>query len=111
MIAVMELLVKQVWYQNLARVRGMWLRGVRSKISATCPSYTTRLPPEIVEIIIAHLVYDTQSTHMFSGLFLLVQLPSFLFFYLWYLGWSVAKWNPNGEPSLKSPNCLFRTPG
>ena len=56
-----ESLVKRVRHQSLAAIRGIRSRVYRWKISATRPSSTTRLPFEIVEIIIAHLIYDTPS--------------------------------------------------
>jgi len=57
----MESLVKRIWYQTLARIQGTCSRSARPEVSATRPSPTTRLPPEIIEIIIAHLIYDTPS--------------------------------------------------
>ena len=57
----MESLVKRIWYKNLARIRGTCYRGVRPKVSATCPPSTTNLPLEIIEIIITHLIHDTPS--------------------------------------------------
>ena len=58
---VTESLVKRVWYKSLVKIRGMYSRNARPKIPEACPPSTTRLPPEIVEIIIGHLIYDTPS--------------------------------------------------
>ena len=53
-----ELLVKKAWYRTLARIR----RGVVfPESSTTDPSPATKLPLEVVEIIITHLIYDTHS--------------------------------------------------
>jgi len=56
-----ELLIKRVWYRSIARVRR--LRSARSSpdTSTTRASPAPNLPLEIVEMIIAHLVYDTNS--------------------------------------------------
>ena len=55
----MELPVKRVWYRSLTRIGGVCSRGAHTKTSATRPPSTARLPLEIVEMIIAHLIYDT----------------------------------------------------
>jgi len=64
--AAVGLFVKR-WYQTLARIRGMCSGGASPKTPTVRSSPTTpgglpgRLPQEIVEIIIAYLVYHTRS--------------------------------------------------
>jgi hypothetical protein len=55
--SVIELLVKRVWYG----IRGMRSADSSDKISPTPPSPVTRLPQEIVEMVIAHLIHDERS--------------------------------------------------
>ena len=59
---VIELLIKQVSY----RIRGTRSADASHKISPTPPSPATRLPPEIVEMIVAHLIHDRRSLRAFS---------------------------------------------
>src|SRR6266478_6785651 len=56
-----ELLAMRVWHRSLAKFRRMRSGGGSPKAPAACPSPAARLPPEIVEMIIAHLMYDTPS--------------------------------------------------
>jgi len=56
-----ELLTKRVWYRTLARVRRICSGGVSPETSRTHSSPATRLPQEIVAIIIAYLTFDTRS--------------------------------------------------
>ena len=56
-----ELLVKRVFYRTLARVRKMGSGGVSPGTSITHRSPATRLPLEVVEMIIAYLRYDKHS--------------------------------------------------
>ena len=53
-----ELLAMRVWHRSIRRTRS---GGGSPKVSTTPPSTAARLPQEIVEIIIAHLIYDTPS--------------------------------------------------
>ena len=57
-VTAIELLVKRVWYRILA---GIWRMFSGSASPTTRPSYFARLPAEILEMIILHLVYDTRS--------------------------------------------------
>jgi hypothetical protein len=56
-----ELLVKRVLYRTLARIRKITSGGASPETSTAHCSPATRLPLEIVEIIIAYLRYDTRS--------------------------------------------------
>jgi hypothetical protein len=58
---VIELLAMRVWYRSLAGIRRMRSGGTSPKVSAICPFPVTRLPQEIVEMIIIHLIYDKRS--------------------------------------------------
>ena len=53
-----KLLVKRVWYRTLA---GIWRMFSGSASPTTRPSHFARLPMEILEMIIVHLIYDTRS--------------------------------------------------
>ena len=58
---VIEILVKRVFYRTLARVWKMGSGGVSPGTSTTHRSPATRLPLEVLEIVIAYLRYDTRS--------------------------------------------------
>ena len=58
---VLELLSKRVLSQTLAGIRKIGSEGVSPEASTTHRSPATRLPLEVVEIIIAYLRYDTRS--------------------------------------------------
>jgi len=58
---VIELLVKRVWHRTLVRIRRMRSGGVSPDDSTARSSPATRLPQEVVEMIIAYLIYDTRS--------------------------------------------------
>jgi hypothetical protein len=58
---VIELLAKRVWFRSLARIRRIRSVGASLDTPATPSSPATRLPPEIVKMIMAHLIYDTRS--------------------------------------------------
>jgi hypothetical protein len=60
-ITAIELLAKRVWFRSLAKIRRMRSAGASPDTPATPSSPATRLPQEIVEIIIAYLIYDTCS--------------------------------------------------
>ena len=55
-----ELLVKRIWYRSRARIRGIRPGGAPPTCT-THPSPAMRLPQEIVEIVIAYLIYDLPS--------------------------------------------------
>lgn len=73
---VIELLVKRALYRTRAEIRRMRSGGVSPETSMTHPFPATRLPQEIVEIIIAFLTYNTQSPRMCPDLLLLLFLTS-----------------------------------
>ena len=56
-VAVIGLPVKQVWH----RIRGTRSADVYHNISSTPPSPATRLPQDIVEMVIIYLIYDKYS--------------------------------------------------
>jgi hypothetical protein len=58
-VAVTELPVKRVWYRTLASIRRMISRSASPETSTTGPSYITRLPAEILKMIIDHLICDS----------------------------------------------------
>ena len=62
--AVVELLAKRVWYRGLAGIRKMCSGGVFPKTRAT--HRHTRLPQEIVDMIVAYLIYDLRSLRVCS---------------------------------------------
>ena len=64
----------RIWYRGLAGVWRMYFGRASPQVLATCPSPATRLPLELVEIIIAHLIYDRRSL-----------LASSLTCYSWYI--------------------------
>ena len=57
----LELLIMQIWYRGQALLHRLRSGGASSETSPTCPSSATRLPLEVVEIIIAYLVHDLPS--------------------------------------------------
>ena len=59
-ITVIELLAKRVWYRSLVRIQKIRSGGA-SETSTTRSSPATRLPQDIVQMIIAHLIYDKPS--------------------------------------------------
>ena len=58
---VIELLIKRIWYRSLAAIRRMLSASVSHETLATRPSAVTRLPTEIVHMIIAQLSCDMRS--------------------------------------------------
>ena len=58
---MIELLVKGIWYRILARIWKMWSGGASPETPTASSSPATRLPQEIVRIIIAYITYDTHS--------------------------------------------------
>jgi hypothetical protein len=56
-----ELLAKRVWYGSQARIKHLFFTDTSPGNPAACPSPAARLPQEIVEKIIGHLIYDTLS--------------------------------------------------
>lgn len=59
--AAIELLVNRIWYRNIARTLGTSSGGTPSGTCVTRPSPAMRLPQELIQIIIAHLIYDLHS--------------------------------------------------
>ena len=51
----------RIWYRSLAAIWRMCFGHASPQVFATSSSLATRLPQEVVEIIIAHLVYDRRS--------------------------------------------------
>jgi len=58
---VIELLTKRFWYRSLAIIREVRSRGASPETPTTRSSLVTRLPQDIVEMIITHLIYDKPS--------------------------------------------------
>ena len=56
--AAFALFLKQVRYRTPAAIRRMWSGGTSPE---AYPSPVTKLPLEVVQIIVAHLIYDTRS--------------------------------------------------
>ena len=56
--AAVRLLINCLWYRTLALIWWVYSGGPFLKASSTPSSHATRLPFELVEIIIAHLLYD-----------------------------------------------------
>ena len=56
-----KLAVKRVLYRTLVGIRRMFSGSAPSETSTTRPSHFARLPMEILEMIIVHLIYDTRS--------------------------------------------------
>ena len=56
-----ELLSKRVWYRTLAGIRRMFSGSASSESSTITLSHSARLPVEILEMIVVHLIYDTRS--------------------------------------------------
>ena len=71
---VIELFVRRVWHRTLARIRRTHSGGASTETSTIRSSPATRLPLEVVEIIMAYLTYDTRSLHACS-----------LICYSWYI--------------------------
>ena len=60
-VTVIELLINRIWYRTLAIIWRVCSWGLSTKTSTTHSSPSTRLPLEIVQMIIAYLIYDTPS--------------------------------------------------
>ncbi|KAF9643564.1 hypothetical protein BDM02DRAFT_3123277 [Thelephora ganbajun] len=60
-LSAIELLVKRTRYRTPVRIRRMFSGGVSPETLATPSSPVAVLPQEIVEMIIAHLIYDKRS--------------------------------------------------
>ena len=60
---VIELLINRVRYRTLAEIWRIYSGGAPPETSTACPSPATRLPQEVVEIILDYLTYDTRSLH------------------------------------------------
>ena len=58
---VIELFVMRVWYRTPAWIRRMCSGGASLQISTTPSSPANRLPLEVVETIVSHLIYDTRT--------------------------------------------------
>lgn len=56
-----ELLAMRVWYRSLAGIQRMCSGPPPPRVPATRSSPATRLPQEIAEMIISHLIYDKPS--------------------------------------------------
>jgi len=56
-----ELLVKRAWYRAIAKLHKIRLQGTSPAAATASTSPATRLPPEIIEMIIAYLVDDMLS--------------------------------------------------
>ena len=59
--AVVEAVVKCTWYRTLARTRRIFLGRASPDASNAGSSPTNRFPQEVVDMIIAHFVYDNRS--------------------------------------------------
>ena len=56
-----ELLAKRAWYRSLAGIRRTSPVGAPPETSNTSPPPATKLPLEVVQMMIAHLIYDRRS--------------------------------------------------
>jgi hypothetical protein len=65
--------MRRAWHRSRVWIRKMCPGSVSEETSATYPSSTTRLPLEYVEMITAHLFYDTHN------------LACYLTCYSWYI--------------------------
>jgi hypothetical protein len=50
--------IKRLWYRSKAKVKGLF-RGGTSDTHTTHPSPITRLPQELVQVIVSYFIYDT----------------------------------------------------
>ena len=55
------LLINRIWHRTRDRIRGSRSGGVSLRTSTACKPPATRLPQEIVEMIITHHIFDTSS--------------------------------------------------
>ena len=60
-VTVIELFINRIWYRTLAIIWRIYSWGLSTKTSTTHSSPVTRLPLEIVQMIIACLIYDMPS--------------------------------------------------
>ena len=99
-VAAVELLVKRIWHRTKARVWGVHsLEGASPGICTTrTPSPAMRLPQEIVEMIIAHLIKNLPCLHSCS-----------LTCYSWYIA-AVPHLHPTLSVYLYSMHRKFRWP-
>ena len=99
-VAAVELLVKRIWHQTKTRVWGV--RSLEGASPGTCttraPSPAMRLPQEIVEMIIAHLVKNLPCLHSCS-----------LTCYSWYIA-AVPHLHPTLSVHLFPMDRKFRWP-
>ena len=58
---VVELLAKRALYRTLARIRRMQSGDAPLETPTALPSPVTRLPQDVVELIISYLTYDIRS--------------------------------------------------
>ena len=56
-----KLLIMRIWYRIRILLCRLCSGGTSSETSPTCPSSATRLPLEVVDIIVAYLVHDLPS--------------------------------------------------
>ena len=55
-----ELLVNRIWHRSIAKIKPVFRRGA-PEVSTLRSSPVTKLPQELVEIIISYFIYDTRS--------------------------------------------------
>jgi len=58
---VIELHIKRVWYRTPAIIRRLFSSSPSPETPTTRPSYFAKLPVEILEMIIVHLIYNKRS--------------------------------------------------
>jgi len=58
LLPAIELLAKQVWYRSQARIKQLFIASPSQNVPTACLSPATKLPQEIVEMMIIHLIHD-----------------------------------------------------
>jgi len=59
-VAASQLLVNRLWYRTKAGIKRLFGGGT-PKVSTACSSPVTKLPQELVEMILSHLIYNRPS--------------------------------------------------
>ena len=95
---VVELLAKITWYRGLAKIQKILAEDAPPETPTAPTALITRLPSEIIEMIIAHLSYDTRSVRACS-----------LTCYSWYIA-AVPHLYCNLFIDLESPGRKLRWP-
>ena len=103
MATTTALFVKRVWYRSRVITRGICSRGTPPATSTTRSPPATRLPLEIIEIVVAHLIYDKRSLLACSltcHSWYIASVPHLHHTLSAYISW------PHEDPKLRWPNPL-----